>query len=426
MVQLIIGHVTNDKARIWVKGEDDSISANISLSQKDGSSHKIQTPLNSNEYNTAVVDFTGLRPATFYDCKVSFERGTEVVGSFTTMPETTNSFNFLLGSCHFSQGTDHFSPEYKRIAELARQEMSLFQINCGDQIYIDTAIRPFWVTSEQGYKERYEETWHSEPLKNLFGKLSQYMAIDDHEIFNDFSNDNLSPQELQWFEWAQNTYRIFQHSHNPGNYQGQLYYSFECAHASFFVMDLRTGRKGNNMISDQQFSDLLSWINDENTTDKIKMLVSSVPFITQLMPGPQKEKWSGVKYVEQRDRVLQTMMAASNKKIVVLSGDIHLSSHAWIEYESQGTIYQINELISSPIKQLQANLLDHNCPTTISVNGRQVRYFLGNHMGYPVTAGERYSLRNNIMSIDVKPASLSYRVYALNSDDMVFEAEIIF
>jgi phosphodiesterase/alkaline phosphatase D-like protein len=426
MVQLIIGHITSDKARIWVKGEDDSISANISLSQKGGSARNILTPLISKEYDTAVVDFTGLSPETFYECNVSFERGTEVVGSFTTMPETTESFNFLLGSCHFSQGTDHFSPEFNRIAELAKQENSLFQINCGDQIYIDTAIRPFWVTSEQGYKERYEETWHSEPLKKLFGNLPQYMAIDDHEIFNDFSNNNLSPKEQQWFDWAQKTYRIFQHSHNPGNYQGQLYYSFECAHASFFVMDLRTGRKGNNMISDQQFSDLVFWINDENTTGKIKILVSSVPFITQLIPGPQNDKWSGGKYVEQRDRILQIMMEASNKKIVLLSGDIHLSSHAWIEYESQGKTYRINELISSPIKQLQSNLLDHTTPTAISVNGKQVKYFLGNHMGYPVTAGKRYALRNNIMSIDVKPESLSYRVYALNSEDMVFEGDIIF
>ena len=92
--------------------------------------------------------------------------------------------------------------------------------------------------------------------------------------------------------------------------------------------------------------------------------------------------------------------------------------HAWIEYEGGGKTHRINELISSPIKQIQANLLLHATPDHILVNGQPMAYFAGKHMGYPVTAGEqRHVLQHNIMGITLGHASPGYKVFAVNGDD---------
>ena len=112
---------------------------------------------------------------------------------------------------------------------------------------------------------------------------------------------------------------------------------------------------------------------------------------------------------------------------MILSGDIHLSSHAYITYEVNGKTYRINELISSPIKQAQFNILNDDPGGVIIANNNTYDYFLCKHMGYPVKTGEtRYPLRNNIMSIFVKPDRLSYKVFAHIGNEMLFEDEILF
>ena len=433
MVQLIIGHVTTSTAKVWIKANGVATTATVTLTpaldDKKGNKPKIANILfGADSYYTGVTEFSNLDPDSHYTCKVIFDQKTAqpVEGTLRTMPEAADEINFLLGSCHLSLFTDHVSPEFRRIAEIAKLENSRFLLTCGDQMYIDTAVHPFWITSRDDYAERYEETWHSPELKQVFGNLSQYMIIDDHEIYNDFSNENLSRKQQQLFTWASDAYKIFQHAHNPG-VPDKFYYSFECAHADFFVMDARTERTGNYMISNEQFDTLKSWINDTATKDKIKIIVSSVPLITQLDQEQQNDKWSGAKYIAQRDKILKVLMEASNKKIVILSGDIHLSSHAYITYEVNGKTYRINELISSPIKQAQFNILNDDPGGVIIANNNTYDYFLCKHMGYPVKTGEtRYPLRNNIMSIFVKPDRLSYKVFALIGNEMLFEDEILF
>ncbi len=428
MAQLIIGHVTTTSAKIWVRGLDGQTSATMTLTDKDGRislDGPIQLQLPSATYNTAVQTFHSLQADTKYFCSALFNDDEAINGSFSTMPAQADEFCFLLGSCHFSLGPDHTSPEFKRIQEIATINQNKFMISCGDQMYIDI-VRPISVNSEGDYAKRYAQTWHSEELSNFFANLPQYMIIDDHEIFNDFVNENLTVQEQNWFAWALKTYGIFQHSHNPGN-GTKLYYEFECAHAAFFVMDLRTERTSKQMISEEQLQRLISWYDAENTKDKIKFIVSSVPFITQLTKHEQNDKWSGNNYLSQRDKIIEFLMASKDKKVIFLSGDIHLASHAFISYTSGERTYQIHELISSPIKQVGFSILSHKASKTLMVNDKALQYNLGNHMGGPYeNAQSLHLLRNNVMSISVRNNSLFYKVYALNKDKVVFEDEISF
>lgn len=427
MAQLIIGHVTTTTAKIWIRGLGGQGSGRVRLFQHDGTMHReIVLQLNAAAYFTAITEFKGLLPDTGYSCSVIFNDGKEVKGSFISMPEQAEEFSFLLGSCHFSWGMDYRSPEFKRMHAISRMEKSRFMLSCGDQMYIDTILKPFWVSSVDHYAERYTETWHSDELRLFFANLPQYMIWDDHEIYNDFVNEDLNECEQDWFNWAEQTYRIFQHSHNPEN-GNHLYYSFACAHAAFFVLDVRSERTGNRMISDEQMQGLVNWFSDETIADKIKFIVSPVPVLTQLKEQQQKDKWSGERYVWQRDLILNMLMKSKEKKVIILSGDIHFASHVYASYESDGKTYEVHELISSPIKQLGFNLLAKETPASIQVNQVPMKYHLGKHMGRPVDHGEaKRSLDDNVMSISVRKNSVYFKVYSLDGDEVVFEGEVLF
>lgn len=427
MTQLIIGHVTTTTVKIWIRGVGAQRSVTVRLIRSDQIVHgEIILELNSAAYSTGIAEFKELLPNTNYFCSVIFNEGYEVKGSFVCMPEQADEFSFLLSSCHFSGGVDYRSPEFKHIHEISKMHNSRFMMSCGDQMYIDTIIKPFWVSGPDDYAKRYTETWGSDELSEFFANLPQYMIWDDHEIYNDFINVNLRPRQQQLFSWADRTYRIFQHSHNPDN-GNHLYYSFDCAHASFFVLDVRSERTGKQMISEEQKQNLFNWFNNQKNTDKIKFIVSPVPFITQLKEKQQKDKWSGEHYAWQRDEILNMLMQSKDKKVVFLSGDIHFACHSSVSYERVGKTYQIHELISSPIKQLGYNLLQNETPETIAVDQMQLGYTLGNHMGKPVKPGEKKHKKcDNVMHLSVKRNSVFYKVYSVDEEEVVFEGEVLF
>jgi alkaline phosphatase D len=429
MIQLIIGHTTSTTVKIWVKGDLNQTHASLSL-VSEGEEEKIMKniELNPLEFNTAVVEVDGLSPGKTYKCIMSFNVGNIVNGEVKTFIDDVNEFTFLLASCHFSQGVDNNSPEYGHIYNIAKATKSQFIMNCGDQIYIDTVVLPVWVMSDNQYAERYMETWSSPQLQKVFSHIPQYMILDDHEIYNDFSNHNLNSKKQKLFRWAISTYKIFQHSHNNNNYNA-FHYSFDCAFASFFVLDVRTERNETQMINSTQLERLLNWINNDETSNKLKIIISSVPFITQLNGNTQKDKWSDSKFIHQRDTIIESIFNSPCKKFLFLSGDIHLAVHTKIEKASSDNNKVLHELISSPIKQLQANLLSHEEINTLQIAGEQYNYSVGNRMGHPARPTmDRIKLQNNIMQITLSENSIRYRVHSLVNGNPItnFEDELFF
>ncbi|MES2727905.1 MAG: alkaline phosphatase D family protein [Bacteroidota bacterium] len=418
MIQLIIGHTTSETSTIWIKGIDGQTQANITL-KTDGKS-PINIPnieLDNLRFNTAVITLQNLDADSVYNITVVFDVGNNVKGKFRTLPTDADEFTFLLGSCHFSQGVDPSSPEFEHINNIASATNAKFMMNCGDQMYIDTAVLPIWVNNDWGYAERYMETWHSPEVQKVFANLPQYMILDDHEIFNDFSSQNVSGKKLKLFNWALSTYDVFQHSHNPNNYN-KIYYSFDTLFASFFVLDVRTERTEAEMISSKQMEDLTLWINDIDTADRVKVIVSPVPFITQLEKKSNKDKWSGNKYKTQRNQIIDTIFNSPCQKFLLLSGDIHLSVNSSIK-QTAGNNKILHELISSPIKQLQANLLS-STKINLLPDHPNYSYKLGKRMGNPVNKGaSRIKLQNNIMAITLSKTTIKYSVYSLVNGELI-------
>ncbi|MBC7773973.1 MAG: alkaline phosphatase family protein [Phycisphaerae bacterium] len=429
MAQLIIGETTHQTVKIWIRGKGNQSTATITL-VTDGEVPKIleNIVLNIFEYNTAVITVKNLTQNKTYSCQVIFNTGDIINGEVRTFAVDEEEFTFLLASCHFSQGVDHNSPEYGHIYNIAKNTNSRFIMNCGDQMYIDTVICPIWVMSKDQYAERYSETWSSAQLQKVFSHIPQFMILDDHEIYDDFSNDNMTGKKLELLTWATNTYRIFQHSHNPDVYNA-FYYSFDCAFTSFFVLDVRTERNGAQMISGDQLNILKQWIDDPETSHRLKVIVSPVPFITQLNEKIQKDKWSDYKFIHQRDAIIDAIFKSPCQKFLLLSGDIHLAVHSKIEKYAGTNNKVLHELISSPIKQVQANLLDHQQRNFIEVNRELYKYSVGNRMGNPAKEGmERIKLQNNIMQITLSKNNIRYCVHSLVNGNPIanFEDELSF
>ena len=89
MPNLIVGQVSTQSARIWVWGHEKRGTA--LLRHRVAGSHEWAAtsgaPLLEHLGHAAEIDLEGLRPATAYECELSFEGGRAfATGSFTTAP----------------------------------------------------------------------------------------------------------------------------------------------------------------------------------------------------------------------------------------------------------------------------------------------------------------------------------------------------
>ncbi len=114
-MELIVGHVTSDSARIWVRGDWKNPCLRVELHRK-GPGPGVPTIVRAVWVNPArdhikVVDLNGrggkgpLEPSTVYDVQLrSFTSSARVVGQLRTFPRegSPDSFHFLHGSCNLS------------------------------------------------------------------------------------------------------------------------------------------------------------------------------------------------------------------------------------------------------------------------------------------------------------------------------------
>ena len=179
------------------------------------------------------------------------------------------------------------------------------------------------------------------------------MILDDHEIGNDFHNDmklNYSATgHLK--EVALKAYREYQHLHNPQTFgSAPLYYTFDHAHAGFFVLDARSERfknePGNQMIGDEQLSRLFDWLRTH--PGRVKFVVTCVPFVGE--PRNTGDKWCDPPYRPQRDRIIDFIAEHQVGNVIFLTGDMHNSYYAKMDIvRLSGEVVTAHELMSSPI-----------------------------------------------------------------------------
>lgn len=232
------------------------------------------------------------------------------------------------------------------------------------------------------YRDVYRGYWGLPALQRLFARVPTYMIWDDHEIrdgWGSFTDD----EELEFvrrffgfgsdahldralvhtmFAAAARAYSEYEHARNPGGAvvdtaplladfdhkrTFQWDYSFDAPPASFFVMDVRGHKKfdplGSDVLGGPQLQRLLQFIASAAASSaRALFIVSPVPLLHHheaLVAGPLgrhggakddlRDEWDHPSNRAQRDLILDGAFAAShatNKPIVFLSGDVHMSA----------------------------------------------------------------------------------------------------
>lgn len=422
---LIIGHIGSDHARIWVRGSMESPVAFLSYRTEDGSDAGEATLLLEERHGyTGVIELRPLAPATGYICEASFGQSLDEeagrrdaprynTGRFRTAPPEGADADlcFIFGSCNLHSLGIVSSPDpaYRRIGQLVEEKKADFMIHCGDQIYYDVPI-PAVLPTIEGYRSKYLDAWgDSEPTARLLTMLPHYMILDDHEIFDDFSNDKeITVGSIDYIKAISiKAYREFQHIHNPQVYGNDaLYYNFSFGRYRFFVMDTRTERyklpPGNQMIGEPQLNRFFEWL--ESYREDVKFVVSSGPFVGEARSST--DKWSSPSFRPQRERIIDFIAENNIPNIVFLTGDRHNAYYATMRITGAGQHeIVVHELMSSPINQLSKRSLYHYHQRLESVTAGGVPYVA------EIDVDTYYSTHSNVMTVQASGKTLQFDIY---------------
>ncbi len=285
---------------------------------------------------------------------------------FKTFPVRQKRFSFLLGSCHYpglfwkKKHSDRiFGPMLQRMQRRRMGKKPQFVLMVGDQIYADMlnkAIPIGLADTFEEFQDRYFGAFGSRNMRRLLRNTPQYMILDDHEIEDNWTQDaiNSDRQKRILFNLAIGAYMSYQWSHGPRNFDGRLYYHFDCGGFPFFVLDQRTqrykddepGLADNHMLGRPpqdpvrepgQLNHLLNWLSEHKNDSRPKFIVSPTVFV----PNPvlttrsdrhkdKSDSWPA--FPETRRALLKHIVEHRIQNVVFLSGDIHCSNVARISF----------------------------------------------------------------------------------------------
>ncbi|HLM45863.1 MAG TPA: alkaline phosphatase D family protein [Myxococcaceae bacterium] len=398
----IVGHTTDTTVRLWGRGERQRTPGGsrrchgvAQLLAAD--SHTVLQAryfklLAEDDY-TGSVDFDGLEPATHYRYRMGFfhsdsepfhllpPQGLDLrstgTGSFHTAPSPgPGPLSFVFGSCRHPSPLPVDSEEvgdrgdriFRTIqAQLEQGLRTDAVLMLGDQIYADV-LRSDRTWPE--YCENYRRIFRQPGLRGLMSRVPTYMLLDDHEIADNWSADRMYDPKLSEEQRVANkaryfaammAYRSYQLVHGPAlvregvegrtNTLDGYWYTFQLGPARFFMMDTRTERSylaaPPEMIGPRQLDAFKQWLLEDR--EGLKFVGSSVPFFPDVklagyMEWERKDKWAG--FLLQRQKLLEFMRDEGVKRVVFLSGDVHVSF--WSELRSTSRPdFQVLSLVSS-------------------------------------------------------------------------------
>jgi len=422
MPNLIIGHTTNNSAKIWVRGSRRWPFAFIDVystsGTKVGNTRVIE--LDEDDFYTGVVSCKRLNTNQAYQVKVAFGKSASTpkderireaytTGTFRTYPVTgVQNFKFMLGSCNLHSLGLFQKPDkaWVQISKLAKSNNARFMIHCGDQIYADIPWSPS--PSFSHYRDKYLDAWEDcKPAQRVLTELPHYMILDDHEITNNYDNDAADDEQL--LNVAMKVYYEFQHKHNPDtpNIQGsrRYHYTFNYGAVQFFALDTRSNRESesNQIIDAPQLATLKRWLTQNK--NKLKFIITSIPFVGQVRK-PKKDKWCDVIFNQQRGAILNHILDNDIKKTVFLTGDMHTAYYANMTLQKNNKIAEIHELMSSPINQITPN-------TSLKkkYEGDFRSTIAGVDIHSKIDTSSFYGSHSNVMAIEVDGDKVNFQIY---------------
>ena len=315
--------------------------------------------MNPNFDLTGVAILDNLQPETSYEYQVGFffsdgelvdadfiehdwsevSEGRFLTGSNNNRKPRT----LVIGSCRYLLKTwlgdffdDRGDKTFRSILKQIENGTEIHQlIMMGDQIYADdlNAFNPDKTVAQ--FYRRYRDAFSQPYIRRLMSRVPTYMTLDDHEIEDNWPSKASEKDWKTLFPVAIHAYQCYQLSHSPaitvqrGRMVGtpsQLWYTYTDGCCDVFVTDSRTERflrsdGPSEIISSAQMNALKKWLADES--GRVKIIVTSVPFIPDSAKGESTDKWSG--FQEQRIELLEHIERNRIQRVVFFSGDVHAS-----------------------------------------------------------------------------------------------------
>lgn len=193
-LKLIVGHVSDRTARIWVQGSTSHTTATVRLLDQDGKTLESEIQLTGADSHTGVVDFSNLTADLAHTVALTLSGQAGSVGArggFRTAPPPDGSgqvFNFALCSCNARKSDKEIEPFF-HLARRAQERRTRFTLHLGDNIYYDKKPNKRKAPTLKRYIDKYNSTWGEDPnARRVLKEGPNFMIMDDHDIVNNFGS----------------------------------------------------------------------------------------------------------------------------------------------------------------------------------------------------------------------------------------------
>jgi hypothetical protein len=218
-----------------------------------------------------------------------------------------------------------------------------FMLMLGDQIYADATAGLYDPRSSvEKYRVRYEQAFASREFRRLARQLPLYMVIDDHEIDNDWSRDELAKgrDAESLFFTAMSSFAAYQWAYSPRNLAIPGFnYRFEAGGYRFLVLDTRTQRVRRGrpaVLAEDQIRALEQWLTEAGSDGKPRFIVTGSVLAPGLRNADPRHADAAVDTwqmaLAQRREVLDLVRKSGTRNVVFLSGDYHCAATAELDF----------------------------------------------------------------------------------------------
>ena len=424
----IIGHVTTNHARIFIRGDrqdnatvfagiryriadtqqwSNGIFAKLSDLRDMSEVFALNNLSSDTEYEFQAGWFSPMNPVHTQDSVAELPlQWPREIYRLRTRSTAKHARAYIVGSCRYLRMTagiaslpqlgDRIFASINQLIEGAQPPISA-TLMTGDQIYVDD-MNLF--APDREYKDilhKYRAAFSQPNIKRLMSSTSTYMILDDHEIEDNWPA-NASKSDGALYRNAMAAYELYQASHSPVHpltTNGQInrsvlehyWYQFSDGDIEWFVTDSRTRRNlspdDRRILDEAQEHALLEWL--INSPARVKFVVTSVMFY----PDRKRlgdDAWEA--FPEQRLRILETIRTRRIKNVVFVSGDVHGSLTARLTH-SEDPDFEVHTIVSSPL--CNSKLLPYAKASTFMLDQPLVRTATGDY---------RHELTSTVVSED--------------------------
>jgi len=226
---------------------------------------------------------------------------------------------------------------------------------------------------ERFYEDLYRSRWNDPNMAQLFASVPSVMMWDDHDIFDGWGSYPKDMHECAVyqgiFRTAKQYFELFQIRSRQNSSllnvdAGHYAFGFQFRGFHILAMDNRCERTLKQVMSPQQWTDLIQYLDQANSGHML--LLSAVPVVyrdfsftetafdvtpwEEELTDDLKDHWRAKEHQCERARLIMRMLANHNKrgcKTVILSGDVHIGCLGVINDRNNSA--RIHQIVSSGI-----------------------------------------------------------------------------